>query len=57
MPDYKEMYLTLFRANEIAIRTLIAAQRECEEQFLSAPEAPIQILRSDRGEEGPQEEK
>lgn len=33
MPDYKEMYLKLFRASEQAISTLIAAQRECEEMY------------------------
>lgn len=37
MPDYKEMYLTLFRATEQAANTLIAAQRKCEELYCSAP--------------------
>ena len=37
MPDYKEMYLTLFRATEEALRVLIDAQRACEELYLSAP--------------------
>ena len=31
MPDYKEMYLTLFRASEEAVNTLIAAQRAVQE--------------------------
>ena len=31
MPDYKEMYLTLMRETEKAIRTLTEAQRACEE--------------------------
>ena len=35
MPDYKEMYLKLFRASEAAVNVLIAAQRECEELYLS----------------------
>ena len=35
MPDYKEMYLTLFRASEEAINLLIAAQRTCEELYIS----------------------
>ena len=35
-PDYKEMYLTLFRASEEALDILIAAQRKCEEMYLSA---------------------
>jgi hypothetical protein len=28
MPDYKEMYLKLFRASEEAVNVRIAAQRE-----------------------------
>ena len=35
MPDYKEMYLKLFRASEEAVNILIAAQRECEELYIS----------------------
>ena len=35
-PDYKEMYLTLFRASEEALDILIAAQRKCEELYLAA---------------------
>lgn len=35
MPDYKEMYLKLFRASEEAVNLLIAAQRECEELYIS----------------------
>lgn len=35
MPDYKEMYLKLFRASEKAANVLIAAQRECEEMYIS----------------------
>ena len=37
MADYKEMYGILFRAVEQAIQVLIAAQRQCEELYLSAP--------------------
>ena len=43
MVDYKKMYLTLFNATEDAINTmenvrqsLINAQRECEELYVSA---------------------
>lgn len=36
MPDYKEMYLTLFRATEKAVRILTQAQVQAEELFLSA---------------------
>lgn len=32
--DYKELYLKQMRANESAIRILIAAQQDCEELFL-----------------------
>lgn len=35
MPDYKEMYLKLFRATEKAINELINAQQECEELYLN----------------------
>ena len=35
MPDYKEMYLDLFRASEEALDILIAAHRMCEEMYLS----------------------
>lgn len=44
MPDYKEMYLTLFRAAEEAVQTLIAAQRTCEEMYLSAEEPELIVL-------------
>ena len=45
MVDYKKMYLTMFNATEDAINTmenvrqsLIQAQRDCEELYISAPE-------------------
>ena len=42
-PDYKEMYLNLFRASEEALDILIAAQRKCEEMYLAAEsETPAQ---------------
>lgn len=44
MSSYKEMYLTLFRATEQAINTLISAQRECEELYLSMPEPNLKVL-------------
>lgn len=44
MPDYKEMYLTLFRATEQAINTLIEAQRECEELYISEPETELRVI-------------
>jgi len=36
MPDYKEMYLTMCRASEDALNTIIAAQRKCEEIYISS---------------------
>ena len=36
MENYKEMYLTMFRACEEAVDILIAAQRKCEEMYLAA---------------------
>ena len=45
MPDYKEMYLTMVRASEKALRRmeeasqiLIAAQQKCEELYLDGEE-------------------
>ncbi len=45
MPDYKEMYLTMVRASEKALRhmeeasqILIAAQQQCEEFYLADEE-------------------
>ena len=38
--DYKEMYLTMARAAESAIRTLIEAQQKCEELYMSAGMQP-----------------
>lgn len=47
MPDYKEMYLTLFRATERAIDLLIEAQQTCEELYVDAPEDDLSALSSD----------
>lgn len=44
MPDYKEMYLKLFHASVRAINTLIQAQRECEELYISQPEPDLKVL-------------
>lgn len=53
MPDYKEMYLTLFRATEQAINTLIESQRECEEMYISEPETELRVIPlPDREEKG-----
>ena len=48
MPDYKEMYLTMVRASEEAINTLIAAQRQCEELYLSSSEHELTILKNEK---------
>ena len=34
MADWKEMYLTMFRATEKAMRILEAAQLKCEEMYM-----------------------
>lgn len=36
MPDYKKMYLTMCRAGEKALNTIITAQRKCEEIDVSS---------------------
>ena len=35
-PDYKELYLKLFRATEETINRLIEVQQQCEEFYLAA---------------------
>lgn len=35
MPDYEEMYLTMLRASEEALRIMIEAQKKCEEMYIS----------------------
>ena len=44
MPDWKEMYLELFRETEKAIDILIAVQRRCEDMYINAPEPEIVLL-------------
>lgn len=44
MPDYQELYLTLFRATEKAVNLLIEAQQTCEELYLSAEEPELTLL-------------
>ena len=53
MPDYKEMYLKLFRAAEEAIDILIAAQRDCEEMYIRDQEPVIRVLPSIKPDKGP----
>lgn len=53
MVDYKEMCKKMFQAAELSISILIAAQRECEEMYISAPESKIISLnqKTDEDEE------
>ncbi len=44
MPDYEKMYHTLFRATESAVNILIAAQRECEDLYINAPETELKFV-------------
>ena len=44
MPDYKEMYLTMVREAEKAIRILEAAQLRCEELYLQSEEPQLVVL-------------
>lgn len=56
MPDYKEMYLKLFRATEAAISSLINAQRECEALYLDGDEPNITVFpRTSAADEPPHE--
>lgn len=43
VPDYKELYLELFRASEQAARLLLEAQARAEQQLLAADPPPIQL--------------
>ncbi|MGE4352869.1 MAG: hypothetical protein AB7D36_02135 [Oscillospiraceae bacterium] len=44
MPDYKEMYLKMFRASEEAANILITAQQECEEWYINRPEPELKVV-------------
>lgn len=51
MPDYQQMYLTMIRASEAALRELesaqaqiIAAQQACEELYLSQSKPELTLL-------------
>ena len=43
MPDYQQMYLTMIRATEKALTTLIEAQQKCEELYLAGEETKIDL--------------
>lgn len=42
--DYKEMYLTMVRETEKAIRLLVEAQRKCEQLYIDSAEPNIKLL-------------
>lgn len=44
MPNYKEMYLRIFRGIEQAKNIQIEAQQHCEEMYINAPESELQLL-------------
>lgn len=39
MPDFEEMYLTMLRASEEALRIIIEAQKKCEDMYISQEES------------------
>ncbi len=41
MPNYREMYLTMAREAEKAIRLLVKAQQRCEELYIHSQEPVI----------------
>ncbi len=43
MPDYKALYFALFRANARAAQQLLDAQRQAEDAFCEAGEAPVRL--------------
>lgn len=56
MPDYKQMYLEMFRATERAMEILIAAQQKCEAHYISATEPEITVvLLQTKNEKNPDE--
>ncbi len=54
MIDYKELYIKLFQATDRAANILIAAQRECEEMYVSAVDTELTVFPG--GQEKPTEE-
>ncbi len=48
MSDYKQMYLTMFKASKEAINLLVKAQRECEELYMASPETEITVLKPEQ---------
>lgn len=55
MADYKKMYHEMVRETEKAINILIAAQRRCEEMYISSSDPEITLLpRNGEAESGEQ---
>ncbi len=46
MADYKSMYLRMIDATEEAINILVQTQRECEDIYMSADDAAIDLVRA-----------
>ena len=44
MPDWRSMYIHLFRETERAIDILTNAQRKCEDMYINAPEPKIRLF-------------
>lgn len=42
MPNFEEMYYTMVRASEAAIKIIIEAQQKCEEMYSSQPEQQVE---------------
>ena len=49
-PDYKAMYLELFRASEQAARLLQEAQARAEQQLLAADLPPLRLEETDKSD-------
>lgn len=48
MPNYRQLYLHLFRAVTRAIDILVKAQQECEELYLAACETEEDAARNEK---------
>ena len=48
MPDYREMYFKMARAAVDAVDILIAAQQECEEMYIHAPEPMLELIKPEK---------
>jgi hypothetical protein len=51
MPDFKEMYLKLFRSQTTAINILKEAQKETEEMYIEAEPPKLTLFPTDEPEE------